>query len=111
MEVDKEVVEKLVENVNYNLTNLKISVDEYVESISKAQTIDEVMEAKKRLLLEWIRTIPLDEYNCYFCLSTTSCKECGYRERHGLCSAEESDYYEISDAKRKLCDLIEEYYW
>lgn len=112
MEANKEITKIIVSNIQHKLNCLEQDVKENLQKMKKAETVEEVMEIKQQILLNWLSWVPLDGGECYFCLETKlKCAECGYAKVHGRCAEKNSDYAEISDALWTLRrEILSKYY-
>jgi len=90
--------------------------EECQNRMNKATTVEEIMEAKKRLLQELTSFLPLGPSSCYFCLlhmdseGHPNCESCLYAKVHGACYTGTSDYGQIQEACRGLRAALRSYY-
>lgn len=88
-----------------------------VAHINNAETIDDVMSAKRNLMVQIAKNIPIRDDTCYFCVhyrgrGSLGCDICSYSETHdGRCGDRDSVWRKIIDAKWVLIDLIQKKYW
>jgi hypothetical protein len=88
-----------------------VAFDTAIMAHKAATTIEEVMEAKKGLLLAIVDNFPAYSQTCYFCEANRSiCGSCGYVKFHGQCPDEDSDYGKIRSAKEVLKETLQNYY-
>ena len=86
-------------------------VERYLDKIRTAKTEEEIMEAKRDLLISIVENLPLSKKYCPFCLIySNNCNECSYAEQHGDCHEYDSDYSRIVRAKNDLVDALKLYY-
>lgn len=113
MEVDKDVQEQLVENLEDWVKGLHRDVKYYIEKISEAETVEDIMLFKKDMLARYVKSIPLGIDQCYFCLlHCDDCEApCEYAAVHGICDTPDSDYREIDKLWNELIRAIEEKYY
>jgi hypothetical protein len=87
--------------------------DVAIEAISGAKKPEEVMAAKKELLMTIAHKMPVTSGTCYFCQDRNGpngkCDKCPYAECHKRCS-DNGDYAKIVDAKETLQDALSSYY-
>jgi hypothetical protein len=88
-----------------------------IEAISEAGKPEEVMEAKKRLLMGISGGMPLSTRTCYFCdINRKSslkrdCDNCEYAKHHGKCSLDsESTWATINRLQMDLTAALDSYY-
>jgi len=116
MKVDKDVKKRLIANLKYWLQDLNNSVKTILKHMKKAETVEEIMQLKKDLLILCLEKLPLDDIHCYFCIlqdykNNSSCKNCLYAKIHGYCDDVKSDYKKVKMAVGKAIDTIEEKYY
>jgi len=117
MKVDKDVQERLVENLSGWLGWLDILYDNmksWINKIEKAETVEDVMKFKRDMLLDYLDSMPIGPDECYFCLlHQMDCEEapCEYGMVHGFCSNEDSDHREIRKLVGELRQVLEERYY
>lgn len=85
--------------------------DTAIEAIAKAEKPEEVMEAKKTLLMGLVGELPVGNASCYFC-KTSDCGECEYAKPHGRCFGASLDntWGKIKHAQRELMTAVNGYY-
>ena len=89
MKVDESVKDKLVENLERWFEDYVDTIEDIIKrQISQANTVEELMEYKRSLLLSCLR-LPLSWRHCYFCIrnyrTKRSCDSCEYAKYHGKC--------------------------
>lgn len=114
MKVNKAIQELLVENLTDWLDRLYSDMQYWISKIEGAETVEEIMEYKKNMLVDYLNSMPVRSDGCYFCLLYlgVDCEEvlCEYGVVHGFCN-EGSDYEEIRNLRDKLKREIEEKYY
>ena len=116
MKAEKRIVKELVENIQHMFNTFSDELSYYLKRLEEAETVEEVMMLKQRILEAWVGTLPLNGDACYFCIERrkglkTDCSSCQYAEHHGLCNDKGSSWHKINSLKWKLYDLIaDEYY-
>lgn len=116
MKVVKKVKEALIENIKHWKVVIDICIEDCLEKIKKAETVEEIMQAKQTLLLDMIRFLPLQGNFCYFCIALekdiiASCKKCPYAKIHGICDRPDSDFSKIIRVKNDLLSSVENLYY
>lgn len=85
-------------------------ISKAMEQISGAKSAEALMYAKQVLMYELVEAIPLNNTECYYCVSTeTECWACPYAKSHGNCANEDSVYMRITRARGALRDAINSY--
>jgi len=112
MKVDVKTKDLLIRNLKEWFATLCCEINLCIEEIEKAETVEEVMYYKKKLLLDYLCVTPLSSTTCYFCIYEENfCEGCLYARYHKPCGETGSDYYEIKKALRRLINLIDEKYY
>ena len=93
------------------LQYLNDSVSSLVDKLEAAETVEEIMELKKQILITWLEFLPLVPCACYFCNLHALCDSCEYAEFHGPCTDYDSDFGVIEYALEKLMDVISDRYY
>ena len=106
--VCKEVQEKLVNNLETWKAWFFSKINNHIQKIEKAETIEEFMYAKKQLLEDIVISMPLTGDVCYFCIKN-ECYECVYAVYHS-CYKKDNDYVKILNASERLLDMLDHYY-
>ena len=83
--------------------------DKAIDAISKAERPEQVMAAKKDLLVCITMMMPLTGATCYFC-KTVGYNECDYAKHHGKCLADGSTWGKIFRAYGVLVGALRDYY-
>ena len=109
---DKSIVNHLKENFEIAERTITSYFSEVNFDLAKAESIDDVMKAKRRLLLSILYGIPMDGLYCYFCFAT-KCSECSYGKAHGACGSHQNKntWWEIMKKLKEVRILVEEEYW
>ena len=111
MELEKDVKSILEERFKEWKDQFFKNVERYIEKIKTAKTEEEVMEAKRDLLISIIENLPLSKKYCSFCLIySNNCNECSYAKYHGDCREYDSDYSRMLRAKNNFIDALKLYY-
>jgi hypothetical protein len=108
---DKSIVNHLIEN--FEQAGKPSPFEEVNYKLKVAKSIDDVMRAKKELLLEILKSLPMDGMFCYFCY-VTKCEVCSYAKTHGRCGqyyGENSTWFKIVKMIKDLRECIEKEYW
>jgi len=112
MKADEKTKEILVKKLKEWLSEVYEKMDICIKEIEIADTVENVMRYKKKLLLDYLCETPLDASTCYFCIDEGNfCEDCLYAKYHKPCGEVGSDYYEIKKALRRLITLIDEKYY
>ena len=117
MKVDEEVRKELVANLKGYVERLAESLNEYIEKIKKAETVEEIMKIKQNLLLFYLGMTPLTTEHCYFCIAAKgkngypNCKKCLYAVHHGECGYQNSDWSKIMRRILEVMDFIRDFYY
>jgi len=114
MKAEGVVVRELLRNLRKWRDEFFERIDGVIDKIACAETVEDVMRYKKSLLLVILDYMPLDAKYCYFCIvSSPSCGfyNCPYAKFHGVCSMEDSDYWEIRRNLFILRELVNSKYY
>lgn len=119
MEVDEEVRKTLVKNLREWLSTLVRRIEQGIEKIEKAKTVEEIMQIKQGVLAYYFINAPMYAGECYFCILHASedeedemyCGECEYAEHHGVCNDEGSDWAKMRDMKDGLVKFVIDNYY
>ena len=113
MKIDEEVRQKLVENLQVWQRYLTREVNVYLQKMKSAQTVEELMELKRSLLVFLIYHLPLTDTECYFCLQQpySDCEDCLYGKVHGTCDEKGSAFAKVMKQVDKLVKAVQEHYW
>lgn len=117
MKPNKEIIEKLLRNLEYCHAEFNDIFSEYSQKLKTAESIERVMVAKQSFLLSITKNIPLGTANCYFCLQYSprigfeGCKNCQWGKVHGTCYTQNSDYLKIQNLRVEFQKAIEELYY
>ena len=103
MKVDKDVKKRLIANLKCWLQDLNNSVKTILKHMKEAETVEEIMQLKKELLVLCLERLPLGDSHCYFCIlqdykNNFACRGCLYAKTHGYCAKVKSDYKKIKMA-------------
>ena len=104
MKAEEKIKKELIENMIIKQERMNMTIDRYVGAVKKAETVEEMMAAKREVLVNLLKCLPLTPDDCYFCVSQVACEECGYAREHGRCKDVDSDY-------RKICSLCHDLMW
>jgi len=111
MKANPDVACEIANKIECYVDSLAEDVKKLTEKIRCAETVEDVMECKKRVLQVFIDYLPLSTGTCYFCVDLeATCKICPYAEIHGRCVVEGSDYQRIVKTVDQLYDILELYY-
>ena len=117
MKIEEEIRNDMIKNIKARWRTTKYFLNNHIERIKEANTIEDVMRIKKSFLIDYIDGFMIGSDTCYFCLKNERhfpiCKDCEYRQFHGRCGSEfeENDYDKIWDAKDDLRRSIEIRYY
>ena len=110
MKANKQVQAELIRNLDRWFSDFQKSIDYFLEQIKKADTVEEIMQVKKDMLINMVNYIPSGRLYCYFCIENDDdCSKCQYGKLHGKCGAN-SDYHKIGHDLSKLKDALKNYY-
>jgi hypothetical protein len=114
-----EIKDYLAKRIVINAENL--------EAMCKAQNLNDLMNAKAKLLADMADGLPLGPAHCYFCMEpffdgknhpngrfyiTNGCKTCHYGIVHGICAmGTNSTYNDITVARDQLKNLLTHKFW
>lgn len=111
MEINECVRQEILDNLDDFEKSLMDVVRRFQREFRHVDTVEALMKCKKDFLREFISLIPLDGDTCYFCLDQNGyCDGCPYRDYHGKCGHEGSDWKKIYTARRQLQEALEKYY-
>ena len=103
MQVDEGMRKQLVNNLREYFEEFAGKVEELIDRMEGAETVERVMELKRDLLVMWVDYIPLGAGHCYFCLGEWDCSECEYARHHGECAI---DRHRRDELEMELWDCI-----
>jgi len=111
---DKDITNKIVDNLATCAAIVNSEFQRAVDRIEEAESINEVMVAKKDLMISIARNIPTQDDTCYFCIchrnELNGCDICSYAQAHGKCS-KMNDWGKMVTLKNDLIDIIKTCYW
>jgi len=111
MRINEEVREQLVSAMREHLLNFEKLISSYLDEMEKANSVEEIMNLKKRILVLWTESLPLGTRHCYFCFLYDRCTDCPYGRIHGICGpGKKSDYGRIREAEDHLLGSLERYF-
>ena len=92
---------------------LKRIFDRYVRQLNLARSVEGIMRAKQRFLVDLSCALPTDSGDCYFCvLQKNSCWGCEYSGHHGKCMDNNlSDFSKLRIAKQELINVLRNAYY
>ena len=109
--VDQEILEEMKNSIQNKVDTLKESIAYYLKDLMTAETLENVMETKREILLEFVDKMPLGIHACYFCIKhQDNCDECKYGEVHGKCLDSDSDYHQVEIIRRSLKQALRDHY-
>lgn len=111
---DKRIVEQIRDNVKGKERVVSSYFKEFDCKMQVAESIDDVMKAKKELLSNLTYSFPVAGTHCYFCLIDYRCLHCSYGKAHGKCSGnngEANTWWKILEKIKDLRSCIDEEYW
>lgn len=112
MKPNQEIKKKLIQGANRNKIDFEIELDNYIEAIKSARSVEKIMIAKQTLIINMITSLPLGVANCYFCLeSYSSCTDCQWAKYHKDCCKPNGDYRRIQNLRSQLTVAIRECYY
>ena len=111
MKAEQKIKAKMANGIRTCLDNLRSLVEFQLSGLMKAETVEEVMEIKQKILLSWVDFMPLSASSCYFCMFHDNCTECEYAKIHGPCFEGSSDFRRIANAQRLFRRFIKEKYY
>jgi len=116
MKVDKNIQEQIVRNLeNWRIRSNK-HLEDMIRDVEKACSVEDLMYYKQWLLIEYVRSIPLDTEICYFCLlhirekNSDDCSHCEYGKVKGICTDEESFFNQLNKARAELIHVCRNYH-
>jgi len=103
-------VKSALGNLKYNIGNMQAILNKYVCQLTDAKTSNEFVALKFKLLHSLLESYPISPNVCPFCIKnkfptvgvTAACSSCEYGKKHGICTANGSDYVEIRAAIDRL---------
>ncbi len=111
MELGKDVKSILEERFREWRDRFFRDVERYIKKIRTAKTEEEIMEAKRDLLVSIVQNLPLSKKYCPFCLIYNSnCDKCSHAKQHGDCHEYDSDYSIMLRARNNFIDALKLYY-
>ena len=112
---DKDTVKTVLKGIAAYHGSLGHAFHRAMSRIDKAKSIDEVMCAKRDLMVAIVNSIPVTDKTCYFCIyngqGARSCFACSYGKMHGLCASLNSPWRKIVNMKSALATFIAIHYW
>lgn len=115
---DKEDLEEnkqeIVEAFEYAKQDFISTFNSAIKALEEAESVNEIMVAKKELLLNLIEELPLGGDTCIFCeMYDDRCSLCDYAHKYGhrVCNSKNSSWATIQDAQDTLKNVIEREYW
>ena len=112
MEVQKKIVNQIIDSLRQTKEDIDLSFTSSIKELKEAKTVEDIMEIKKRILLDISYSFPLDSDSCYFCiLYDMACGKCEYGKVHKMCERSYgSDYVKIKGQLSKLRGRLLSYY-
>lgn len=118
MQVNKRVIKKLAKNIETARKIINEDFDNFINKINEAETVEQVMKAKKELLVHILADMPLFSAHCYFCIQkylhdgpNYVCVGCKYAVKHNPCNKEGSSWKKIVKEGQKFIKVISEEYY
>ena len=106
MKINKVVAEVVADNILSSATKLYNLTKYYTDKMKEAETVEEIMDYKKKILLKWLSEFPIFSQHCYFCeYHNNHCESCEYADYHGVC--EEDDL--SAEFFNKLINIVRNY--
>jgi hypothetical protein len=123
MKINEETRKSLIESFKRDKKEFDEIFKTVILETKAASSVEEIMVAKKMLLIKLLRGLPLGRSECYFCTDDDtfkSCKECLYGKAHGICcegdDAREKKikiptYDKITNLQEKMVEVIRHEFW
>lgn len=112
---DKDVVTVVLKGLAAYHGSISHAFYHAMSRVDDAKSIDEVMSAKRDLMVTIVDNIPVTDQTCYFCVynggDAHSCFNCSYGKAHGKCASPNSIWRGIANMKSKLATFISIHYW
>lgn len=114
MQIDEEIRKYLMQNLEAALKDMTRDYRDAIDIISTAEDVEEIMVAKRDLLVACVDQMPMSVDECYFCLlqkrdldgDWNFCDGCKYSKLHGKCRAESSTFYELTRMRNEFSDEL-----
>lgn len=110
----EENKQEIVEAFKYAKQGFTSIFNSAIKALEEAESVNEIMVAKKELLLNLIEELPLGGDTCIFCeMYDDRCSLCDYAHKYGhrVCNSKNSSWATIQDAQDTLKNVIEREYW
>jgi hypothetical protein len=118
MRTDPKIKKKLMIDAKEGRQKYIEVFDVYIKELDLAKSVEDIMKAKRKLLLDLVHELPTDSGSCYFCLENAidkdpfvDCNPCKYAKIHKVCRDLESDWYRLNQAKYRLVSIIRVWYY
>ena len=98
MEINKKVLQELINEVKGRQNNGKQNYIKYLAELKSATSVEELVKAKQDFMIGLINNLPIIKEDDYFCLLNYDnafdqiCFDCPYGKKHGNCFSPGSDY-------------------
>ena len=118
MEINDAARTRLNRSLERTLERINLSFTAFMNDIDLAKDVNVLTRLKRDLLLDLIKSLPLNVDECYFCLLSMEkkregrldCSSCQYARDHGKCTDSSSDFARISGAHKTLQHLVRDTY-
>jgi len=111
MKVNEEIRGQLLSAMREHLENFEKLISSCLDEMEKANSVEEIMNLKRKILVLWTEFLPLGARHCYFCFLYDHCTVCPYGKIHGICGpGKKSDYGRIREAEDHLLGSLERYF-
>ena len=116
MLIDENVRKELLERLKNLRDEYEATFDLVERDYHRADCVEQLMAAKKTLLMNLVMDMPLGGDDCYFCIQRDAeCEGCPYGAVHGKCSpvqqGQTSDWMDVYNARNELRDALCRYYF
>jgi len=98
MKINKKILQELIKEVKGRQSEAKKIYMDYLVSLKKAKSVEEIVKAKQIFMIGLINNLPIIKEDDYFCLLNYDnafdqiCFDCPYGKKHGNCFSPGSDY-------------------
>ena len=100
-EVNEEIKEKVVRNLMDYVWLVNNIMTGHIAEMASTESVEEFMYVKKRLLVDYVRSLPVNGEYFYFCLKNMKCENCEYgkifgtNEDNSVCRSLVSQRYKV----------------
>ena len=113
MRHDSRIKKKLVVGIKEAKQTYIEIFNEYIKELNLARSVEGIMKAKQRFLVDLSCALPTDSSDCYFCVMLqVECRNCEYAKYHGRCvDNTSSDFAKLRLAKQGLINVLRNDYY